>query len=171
MTHKLALVFAAAGFACAAVFAQSSNPLSTEAKQAYTGVKNNILKAAEKMPEADYSFKATPEVRSFAQIVEHVIQAQTHTCAVLNGQEKSSTVAATASKADIVAALKQSFADRDTAYESLTDAAAATMVKTARGERTRLGMLVGNTTHDVEQYSAMAVYMRLKGIVPPSSER
>ena len=94
MTHKLALVFAAAGFACAAVFAQSSNPLSTEAKQAYTGVKNNILKAAEKMPEADYAFKATPEVRSFAQIVEHVIQAQTHTCAVLNGQEKSSTVAA-----------------------------------------------------------------------------
>jgi hypothetical protein len=170
MTHRLVLALAAAGFTCAAVFGQASNPLSTEAKQAYTTVKNNILKAADKMPEDAYSFKATPEVRSFAQIVEHVIQAQTHTCAVINGQQKSAKVAADASKADIVAALKQSFADCDAAYDSMTDAAAASMVKTARGERTKLGMLVGNTTHDVEQYSAMSVYMRLKSIVPPSSE-
>lgn len=59
----------------------------------------------------------------------------------------------------------------DKAYASLTDANATEMIKTGRGERTRIGALIGNTTHDVEQYSILSVYMRLKGIVPPSSER
>jgi uncharacterized damage-inducible protein DinB len=171
MTHRLVLALAVAGMGCATLAAQSSNPLSEEARHAYEGVKKNILGAADAMPDADYSFKATPVVRSFAQIVEHVVQAQTHTCAAFNGETKTASISATSPKAEIVAALKESFADCDKAYGSLTDATAAQMVKSGRGERTRLGLLVGNTTHDVEQYSAMAVYMRLKGLVPPSSQR
>ena len=68
-----------------------------------------------------------------------------------------------------MAALKESFAECDKAYDSLTDATAGEMTKAAR-PRTKLGTLVGNTAHDNEMYGAMAVYMRLKGIVPPSSE-
>lgn len=151
--------------------AQTANPLSTEAKQAYTTIKNHILKAAEAMPAEDYSFKPTPAVRSFGEVVGHVVQAQTRTCAVAQGQQKSANLAEGAAKDAIVTALKQSFADCDAAYDALTDAIASNMVKTARGERTRLGMLVGNTTHDVEQYSILGVYMRLKGLVPPSSEK
>ncbi len=51
-----------------AVYAQS-NPLSSAVKQNYTGVKNNLLKGAEKMPEADYTFKPAPESRTYGAVV------------------------------------------------------------------------------------------------------
>src|SRR5205823_14166308 len=72
-------------------------------------------------------------------------------------------------KTQIMAALNEAFAECDKAYESLTDANASEVIKTPRGQRTRLGALIGNTTHDSEQYGIVSVYMRLKGIVPPSS--
>jgi len=71
---------------------------------------------------------------------------------------------------DLVAALKESITECDAAYESLTDANAGEMIKTARGQRTKLGALVGNTTHSNEEYGYLSVYLRLKGVVPPSSE-
>jgi hypothetical protein len=150
--------------------AQTANPLSTEAKQAYTGIKNNLLKMAEKMPEENYSFKATPEVRTFGQLVGHVADSQLRTCSAVNGTSKTPGASSKTSKADLVAALKESIAECDTAYDSLTDATAPEMIKTARGQRSKLGALVGNTTHDNEEYGYMSVYLRLKGVVPPSSE-
>ncbi len=83
---------------------------------------------------------------------------------------KTGTAGTKTAKADLVAAMKESVAECDAAFEMLTDANAAEMIKTPRGQRTRLGALVGNTIHDNEEYGYMAVYMRLKGIVPPSSE-
>jgi hypothetical protein len=150
--------------------AQTSNPLSSEAKQAYTAIKNNLLKMAEKMPEENYSYKATPDVRSFGQLVGHVADSQLRTCSAVNGTAKTPNASSKTSKADLVAALKESIAECDTAYDAVTDATAAEMIKTARGQRTKLGALIGNTTHDNEEYGYMAVYLRLKGVVPPSSE-
>ena len=152
------------------LYAQNSDPLSGEIKQAYENVKKNLLRAADKVPEADYSFKPTPEVRTFGEVLQHVIMAQSHTCPAIAGTEipKSAPVS---NKAEIVAALKQSFEACDRAYNSLTDSNAVEMLTTPRGKRTRLGALAGNTTHDTEQYAILSVYMRLKGIVPPSSEK
>jgi Asp-tRNA(Asn)/Glu-tRNA(Gln) amidotransferase B subunit len=147
-----------------------TNTLTTEAKQAYTSVKNNILKAAEKMPEENYSFKATPDVRPFGQLIAHVADAQMRTCSAVKGEQKAGGAASKTTKADLLAALKDSIAECDAAYDSVTDANASEVIKTARGQRSKLGALVGNTAHDNEMYGTMSVYMRLKGIVPPSSE-
>lgn len=38
-------------------------------------------------------------------------------------------------------------------------------------QRSRLGLLAGMVSHSNEEYGYMAVYLRLKGVVPPSSER
>jgi len=149
--------------------AQGGNPLIAEAKQAYTGIKNNLTKMADKMPEENYSFKPTPEIRNFGQEVAHIADAQLRTCSGLNGEAKTPNAASKTSKADLVAALKESFAECDKAFDGTTDANAMEMTKGAR-PRTRIGTLTGNTTHDNEMYGAMAVYLRLKGIVPPSSE-
>ena len=161
----------AALLACACTLAAQTNPISTEVKQAYNGVKNNLLKAAEKMPEADYSFKPTPEIRSFGQLIGHIADAQMRTCSAVKGESKSANAGSKTAKADLVAALQEAFTECDGAYDSLTDATAADMIKSPRGQRTKLGMLVGNTTHDNEEYGYLAVYLRLKGQVPPSSER
>jgi len=155
--------------ACAIARAQTG-PLIGEAKQAYTGIKNNLTRMADKMPEEHYSFKPVPEIRTFGQLVAHVADSQMRTCSAVKGEPKTPNAASKTSKADLVAALKESFADCDGAFESLTDATAAAMVKVGRGERSKLGALTGVTTHSNEEYGYMAVYLRLKGIVPPSSE-
>ncbi len=165
-------VVLAASLACACTLpAQTTNPLSTEAKQAYTNIKNNLVKMAEKMPEEHYSFKPVPEIRTFGQLVAHVADAQARTCSAVNGEQKSVNAASKTTKADLQAALKESFAMCDTAFDALTDEKAAEMIKTARGQRSKLGALAGVTTHSNEEYGYMAVYLRLKSIVPPSSEK
>jgi hypothetical protein len=150
----------------------AANPLSTAVKHAYDTDKLNIIQTAENVPEEDYSFKPTPEIRSFAEVLNHIASSQMHTCSTLLGSSMSySAPAANASKANVVAALKASFEECDRAYDSMTDAAATQMVKSYRGEVPKLAALMGNNHHNSEQYGILTVYMRLKGIVPPSTAR
>src|SRR4051812_6925369 len=149
-----------------------SNPLSTGTKGLYTMVKNNLIKSAEKMPEENYAFKPTDAVRSFGQLVGHVADAQYLFCSVvLNeknpalGIEKSKT-----SKADLVQALKDGFAYCDKAYDEMTDAHAADALKFFGRDSTKLTVLSFNTAHNNEHYGNIVTYMRLKNLVPPSSE-
>lgn len=164
------LTLIAVATASAAIAEAQSNPLSTEAKQAYTGIRNNLVKMAEKMPDDAYAFKPVPEIRTFGALVAHVADSMMRTCSVVKGEAKQPTAGSKTAKADLVAALKEAAAECDGAYESMTDAGAVEMIKTPRGARSKLGALVGNTTHMNEEYGYMAVYLRLKGVVPPSSE-
>ena len=150
--------------------AAGGSSISAELKQSYTSVKNNLLKAAEKMPEENYGFKPVPEIRSFGALVAHVADSQTRACNALRGEQKPTTASSKTAKADIVAALKDSIADCDSAFDSLTDATASETVKLGRGQMTRAGALMRVAIHDNEEYGYLAVYLRLKGIVPPSSE-
>ena len=146
-------------------------PSNAEAiRQAYNSVKSNLLKAADKMPDDGYGFQATPAERSFGGWIGHVADAQTSSCSRALGTPKTGTAASKTSKADLVAALKDSFATCDAAYAALTDANANDPVQSFRGSVPRLAALAGNVAHDNECYGSIAVYMRLKGIVPPSSE-
>ena len=147
-----------------------TNPLIAEAKQSYTGVKNNLIRMAEKVPEEHYSFKPVPEIRTFGQLVAHVADSQTRSCSAVKGEPRQPGAGSKTAKADLVAALKESFELCDAAFDALTDAAAVEMVKGPRGQRSKLGTLVSTLSHSNEEYGYMAVYLRLKGIVPPSSE-
>lgn len=169
MTYSWKL--AATAFACILCSsAQNSNPLIAESKQSYTAIKTNLLKAAEKMTQEGYDFKATPEVRTFGALIAHIADSQTRTCSATRGEMKPATAASKTAKTDLVAALKDSIAECDAAFDALTDANALEMIKYRNGQRSRLGVLINNTIHDNEEYGYLAVYMRLKGVVPPSSE-
>ena len=159
----------AAMLAVAAGEAQSTNPLIAEGKQDYTNIKNNLMKAAEKMPEQNYGFQPTPDVQSFGQRVAHMA-AQIRVCGLVKGEQKQPAAASNTSKAELVAALKAAFEECDAAWDSVTDANAFESIDAGRGKRSRLGVLIGNTRHDNEVYGTMTVYLRLKGLVPPSSE-
>lgn len=155
----------------AAPQAAPANPLSAEAKQMYNGVKNNLIKMAEKMPEEHYAFKATPDVRTFGELIGHVADAQARTCSTVNGAAKAVNAGQKKTKAELVAALKESFTFCDQAFEGLTtDAKALELITMGTRQRTRIGALLGTVSHSNEEYGYMAVYMRLKGIVPPTSE-
>jgi len=150
----------------------SANPLSTAIKHSYDNDKLNILEAAEKVPEDAYSFKPTPDIRTFAEVLNHIASSQMHTCSTVLGSSMSySAPADNASKANVVAALKASFEECDRAYGSMTDTTGMQTVKSYRGEVPKLVALMMNNEHDSDEYGVLTVYMRLKGIVPPSTAR
>ena len=162
----LSLTLASAG----ALLAQT-NPVVAEQKTAYTNNKNNLIKAAEKMPEEAYSFKPTPEMEAFGQRMIHVAN-QIGTCSAMTGERKPNPAAGKTAKADIVAGLKASFEACDAAWDSMNDKTAMEMVAGRGGQqRSKLSGLIGNTTHNTEMYGYISVYMRLKGVVPPTSDR
>lgn len=155
-----------------AVALNAQNPLSSDVKNSYNGIKNTILKAADEMSEADYSFKASAPERTYGEMVGHIADVQLALCGNAKGEQKKGDAGSKTSKADLVAALKASFDYCDGVYNSLTDADAATMV-TMFGPRkaTKLAVLNFNIAHDNEMYGQMVVYLRIKGLVPPSSQR
>jgi hypothetical protein len=140
-----------------------------EAKQRYATIRDNLQKAAEAMPEENYAFKPTPEIRSFGELIAHVADAQMAICGGAAGQPKKGTAAGKTAKADLLAALKESSAGCDAIIDGTTEANAATPVNMGGPKASRLGMLEYNTVHDSEEYGYLAVYLRLKGIVPPTS--
>lgn len=149
-----------------------NNPFSTFNKYVYAHLQNILLRSAEKVPEPDYAFKPTPEVRSFGQIIGHIADAQYLFCSKALGEnnpapkiEETKT-----SKADLIAALKEAFAYCDKAYDGMTDASGAEMVQLFGNPAPKLGVLEINNMHDMEHYGNLVTYMRLKNIVPPSSE-
>ena len=150
--------------------AQTANPLSTESKMAYTNIRNNMAKMAEKMPAELYSYKPVPEIRTFGELVGHVADSTLRTCTTIAGATKQGTAAKMTAKAELVAALKEALASCDGVFESFTDAKAMETITVRNAQRTKLGAMVGNIAHLNEEYGYMAVYLRLKNIVPPSSE-
>ena len=153
--------------------AQSGNPLTAATKYMYSMTKNDLLKSAEEMPEENYSFKPVSTVRSFGQLVGHVADAQYEFCGAVIGDgkqppgiEKSKT-----SKADLIQALKDGFAYCDQAYVGMTDAHAAEIIKFFGHDAPKLSILNFNSLHNMEHYGNMVTYLRIKGLVPPSSQQ
>jgi len=176
--RKLTLLFCLVA-ATALAFAQDqtqaqTNPYSSFNKFAYQRMQDTLLRSAEKMPEENYNFKPTDAVRSYGQIVGHISDSQYFFCSTATGEknpglniEKTKT-----SKADLIAALKESNAYCAKAYDSMTDAAGAQTVKLFGNlDIPKLDVLVVNLMHDNEHYGNLVTYMRLKNIVPPTSEQ
>jgi hypothetical protein len=116
--HRIALIAFTAAFACLSLAAQPAAPrsLTAEGKQLYTGIKTNLIKAAEKMPEESYAFKASPDIRTFGALIAHIADTQMRYCGMAKGEEKKVDAASKTAKADIVAALKSSFDFCDAAW-------------------------------------------------------
>ncbi len=151
--------------------APTANPLVAELRQAYSRVADYLLRMAEKMPEDQYAFQPVPEIRTCAGTLGHTIDMQMRTCASITGSGAQAGASAMTGKAQLVAAMKAAMAECDKAFASLTDESAVQMTASARGgQRSKLGSLYGMVTHDNEEYGYLAIYLRLKGVVPPSSE-
>jgi uncharacterized damage-inducible protein DinB len=129
-----------------------------------------VVRAAEQMPDSLFAFKAAPTVRSFSQIVGHVADAESMFCALALGEAPANTgYEQKTSKADLVAALKASAAVCDRAYAQ-SDAATAAPIKLFGRDSNRAFALSLNAAHSYEHYGNLVTYIRIKGLVPPSSQ-
>ena len=151
----------------------TENPFSIFNKNAYQMVMMIMVSSAEKMPEENYSFKPVDTVRNYGQIVGHLADAQYLFCSVALGEKNPGLDIehTKTSKADLIVALNTAFAYCDKAYDTMTDATAVQMVKLFGSDAPRLSALTVNNMHNLEHYGNLATYMRIKGIVPPSSEQ
>lgn len=145
------------------------------AMRAYQNIERNLLEAAEKMPEADYAFKPTAEIRPFGELVAHVALSQFGTCAALKGEatppHKDDKEDAKRSKSDLVSLFKESTAYCDPLLSSLKEEDLTVLTQAGRNQVAKGLFLMGTITHGNEMYGTMSVYLRLKGLVPPSTER
>src|SRR5918995_766537 len=168
----LALVLA--GQAAPAPGAETTSPYISEIKQYYyEAVKRNVSAMVDKMPEEHFTYKPVPEVRSFGESVAHVADAQARNCNLASGAgSKTLDAGQKKTKAELVVALKESFAICDAAFAALTDSRAREMVKMGESgfQLSKLSLLVSMIAHSNEQHGYMAMYLRLKGIVPPATE-
>jgi uncharacterized damage-inducible protein DinB len=171
----LAFVVALA-LARAPVAAQSektSDPAVGTVKSLWEELTAHITTAAEEVAESTYAYRPTAEVRTFGQLVGHVAGAQYLICAAALGDppgEEDEIEKSRTKKAELVAALKASTEYCGRAYAQ-SDKAAQQTTKLFGRERTRLYALGLNATHNAEHYGNIVTYLRLNGIVPPSTRR
>lgn len=161
-------------FGVTAAWAQTgaNNPIVASSKVFYSNVKQDILRSAEKVPEEKYAFKPVDSVRTYGQVLAHVADGQYEFCGGAAGKHDEKGVEQSAkTKTDIIAALKTAFAYCDAIYDGMTDAKATEMIPFFGGAKiTRLSLLDFNVAHSMEHYGNLVTYMRIQGIVPPSSE-
>jgi uncharacterized damage-inducible protein DinB len=145
-------------------------------KAMHATIRRNLAEAAAAMPAEEYSFKATPQVRSFAELIGHVVNANFFFCSQAKGEPAPTkeNFERTADKTALVKGLNDALAYCDDVYNGTTDANVnqlITMAGPAKKQTSRGSVLVFNTTHNNEHYGNIIVYMRLKGHVPPSTAR
>jgi len=156
-----------------------SPSLAGSAKAMHAMIRRDLAEAAENMPADEYAFRPTPQVRTFGQIIGHVVDANFFFCSQAAGEKSPATAdyEQITNKAALVKALNDSLVYCDRVYAATTDAnfiqpvQIAHIVDTGSTSTVRGAVLMYNITHNNEHYGNLAVYIRLKGHVPPSTAR
>lgn len=139
----------------------------------HAGVSRNAVEAAEKMPEAEFAFTPSKEVRTFGGFIGHIANSEFNYCARAKGEANPNKedFEKVAGKAALVAGIKAAAAYCDAVYKGMSDAALSEMVAMGQSQQPRGQILVQNISHTNEHYGNLVTYMRIKNIVPPSTER
>jgi uncharacterized damage-inducible protein DinB len=155
-----------------AASAQAANPLSAGAKAQFTGISSFVTRSADKIPEKLFSFRATPEVRTIAQLFGHIADAYFMMCSAAEGGKppQQGLESSATTKAALVKALADGVSYCQSVMDRMTDQKGSETVPFVFGPTPRLSILYFATTHTYEHYGNLVTYMRLNKIVPPSSE-
>lgn len=176
-----AVVSAQAGSAAKAASRTAStaaaNPLSDALRSQWKSVKTYYLKSADEMPEENYGFKPVDTVRSYGEIIAHVAGANYLICSAAKGEKsphgENEFVTSATTREAIIKAAKESVAYCDAAFDAATDSALSKMVASPFSPNGKLplgAVLVDNIGHVNEHYGNLVTYLRIKGLVPPSSQ-
>lgn len=187
MMNRLSVIALLATSLAAPAFAQQGQqpqaPPTTSAflRNMYNGNKNNIIRSAEKVSEDLYGLRPGPqeEVRTFGQHLAHVANYNFLWCSQAKGEKNPNAginlEKTLKTKAEIQKAVTDSFAYCDPVYQSLNDENGAQVVEIQQENgrvtrNTRMALLMLNVVHNNELYGNLVTTMRIKSIVPPSSE-
>jgi uncharacterized damage-inducible protein DinB len=152
--------------------AQTADPMTAGAKAQFRVVKDFVVRAAQKVPDDLYAFRPTPEVRTMGQIFGHVADGFMNMCATAGGGKppRTNIEKSVTGKAELVQALIDGAAYCDSVFAAMDDKKGLETVPFYFGPTPRVSVLYFAVAHAYEHYGNVVTYMRLKNIVPPSSE-
>jgi len=172
-TVTLALLALAAGSAATpAVAAGQSDPITMQNRFLHQGMHMLLLQSAERMPAESYDFKPVSTVRSYAQVLGHIADMHYIHCSILRGERNPApqVEANVSTKPDMIIALKAVLSYCDPVFATMTDASGMTLVTFNGGQLPKFSLLTVHFMHSVLHYGNLVTYMRIKGIVPPTSD-
>lgn len=150
---------------------------SAEVQAMYTNIAGFIARTAAMVPADKYTWQPTPEVRSYARLFAHIVDDNNGACSAIAGVTPAPARMDTGNATDGWAANKMTKADLE---KALADSVAVcqkafaavdqTNMMEMQGRRTKIGALIYNTSHINEHYGNLVTYLRLNGMVPPSSQ-
>ena len=132
----------------------------------------SIVATAEMLSDEVYGFQPTEDVRTAGQVLAHIANSQYFFCSTAAGETipmGENLEETLETKADIVAALGESFTYCATVYENMDDVTGAESVDLMGNAMAKSAILAFNSAHNYEHYGNLVTYMRLNGITPPSS--
>jgi hypothetical protein len=168
----LAAALAAVVFSVPAL-AQQADPLTAALKRQFDGIALNLKEAAEAMPDAKYSFKPSPDVKTFGAEVGHGANAQFNFCARAKGEPNPNKedFEKVTDRAALIKAIVASNEYCASVFGGANDKWLMEMVGQGPQAQPRAAILAANIAHSNETYGTMVPYMRMSGVVPPSTAR
>jgi uncharacterized damage-inducible protein DinB len=142
------------------------NPLTTTLSIFRSNMQDKIMQAADTMPESKYSYRPTKDVRSFAEILNHVADKSYYLCSNAKGEAAPAMPTAKSSKTEIIAYLKGAFDYCDGAYSGFTDAHLNDPADFFGFKTNKMFILTQAGNHDALHYGNLVTYLRLNGLEP-----
>jgi uncharacterized damage-inducible protein DinB len=142
------------------------NPLKTTISIFRSNMQDKIMKSAVAMPESKYSYRPTKDVRSFAEILNHVADISYILCSNVKGEATPATATAKVSKTEIVARIKGGFEYCDGVYSGFTDAHLNDPADFFGFKTNKMFILTQLANHDALHYGNLVTYLRLNGLEP-----
>ncbi len=173
MMRRLLVLAAGLAVFSAAACAQAANPLTSAFLDSYKNARLNLEQSAEVMPADGYDFRATPAVRTFGDWIGHTAQANYSFCSSIKGEVRPdlTKLHALKTREELSKALRESFEYCNAAFDGLDDQKALSSVTVGERHFARVQPMIGLIGSLNEHYGNIVVYLRLKGLVPPSTAR
>jgi uncharacterized damage-inducible protein DinB len=141
------------------------NPLTMTISIFRSNMQDKIMKSAAEMPESKYSYRPTKDVRSFAELLNHVADISYALCSNVKGVSPA-TATAKGSKTEIIAYLKGAFDYCDSVYSGFSDAHLNAPANFFGVQTNKMFILTQVANHDALHYGNLVTYLRLNALVP-----
>jgi hypothetical protein len=172
-TKTMWLVLIAVVLAVPTAAQSPTDPLASALKRQWDGIALNLKESAEAVPAPRYSFKPSPDVKTFAGEMGHAANTHYFFCARLKGEANpnKNDYEKETDKDTLVKAVTASNDYCSSIINGATDKWLMEMIGQGPQAQPRAAWLAAHIAHSNETYGTVVPYMRMSGVVPPSTAR
>jgi uncharacterized damage-inducible protein DinB len=163
--HKFSLLLAVA--VAAALPLRAQDDCKAAVVKHLKNSREFTLNVAKVMPEADYSFKLTPQQMSFSEQLVHLSQGMTYFLSAFKGEKPNPPKPASMNKSDVIAFVGNTFDQAISTVSALTPEQLSKTYSGGGQSSTGVDLLIGLVAHNAHHRASAEMYLRAKGLQPP----